>query len=237
MDEENTVFLHIFMAEVTTVVVALVSFRRKSRAKNMPKKPHGGSRPGRGPNRNNGRKVAGKGLQLCYFLNNSAFNKETGGRSPAFSETGFERRFCMPRAVYSREQAGVLKVGDSFKKGRDCAGNPSATKDQKMAGALRQLSLGISADGLVQMLRTSESLLSECRQKFGAAVCCRFEIKYLRRLTADGARNIVKRHYKLDFPGALGSLDCTGWTLHREPLSKQCLTIEKPGSPEYRLES
>lgn len=149
MVEENMVPLHKFLAVVTTVVVALSSIRRKLQAKRMPKKPHGGSRPGRAPNRNIGRVAAGKRLHLCYFLDNSAFNEETGGRGPAFSVAEFECRFRMPRAVYNRMRAGVLKVEDFVKEGKDCVENSSAEIDQKMAGALRQLSLDVSADGLV----------------------------------------------------------------------------------------
>lgn len=54
-----------FMAAFTTVVVALVSIRSNLRAKRVPKKIHGRSRPGQVPNGNIDRVAAGKTLQLC----------------------------------------------------------------------------------------------------------------------------------------------------------------------------
>lgn len=106
-----------------------------------------------------------------------------------------------------------------------------------MAGTLRRVSLGIRADGLADMLGISESLFWEGRRKLISAVCCRFEEKYLRRPLADNARNIMERNSKLGFSGALGLLDCSGWELHRGPVSEQRLTIGRSGSPEYHLES
>lgn len=47
----------------------------------------------------------------------------------------------------------------------------------------------------------------------------------------------MKMYSKLFFPGDLGRLDCSGWELHRAPISEHRCTIKKSGIPQYRLES
>lgn len=40
----------------------------------------------------------------------------------------------------------------------------------------------------------------------------------------------------MGLPGALGSLDCAGWKLHKDAVADQRRTIEKSEVPEIRLE-
>jgi hypothetical protein len=53
--------------------------------------------------------------------------------------------------VYEVVRARVLNVDGYFGESIDALGTPCATSDQKITAAMRQLSLGIAADGIVSM--------------------------------------------------------------------------------------
>ncbi|MEM6831778.1 MAG: hypothetical protein AAF551_14805 [Bacteroidota bacterium] len=106
-----------------------------------------------------------------------------------------------------------------------------------MVGALHQLSLGIGADAVAEYVRLKESTLHKCRKKFVRAVVKCFSDEYLRRPNLRDMEKIMKRHSKLGFPGALGSLDCSGWQLCKGLVAEQRQNIGKSGKPELRLES
>lgn len=106
-----------------------------------------------------------------------------------------------------------------------------------MAGALRQLSFGIYADGLVEYLRLSMSLLSKCRKLIVKAVLKRFQTQYQQRPTADDLRQIMDRHANMGFPGALRFLDCSGWKLSCFSVGKKRRTVRKAKTAEFYLES
>lgn len=59
--------------------------------------------------------------------------------------------------MYSRVHDGVMEIDKYFWKGKDCVGNNSVTKHKKMVAALRQLSLGIYSEPLMEFTRLSES--------------------------------------------------------------------------------
>lgn len=189
--------------------------RRLTRAKNkndqaQKKRKHGGSVTGRAPNCKIGREAAGKRLKQCYFHNAIEINEDAGQRGSLFTEAEFERRFRLPRNVYERVRKGVLEVDPFFREGRDCVGYASSTTDQKIVAAMRQMSLGVPVDGLVEIMRISESLILESRRRFTTVIIAKFELEFLRRPLAEDARDILQRHAKLGFPGSFGSLDCSG---------------------------
>lgn len=92
-------------------------------------------------------------------------------------------------------------------------GNLFSITDQKFEVALCQLSFGVSADGLVEMLRLSESLIYESRMCFTVAFAKRFEKEYLWLTTMYYATTILARHAKLGFPKCFGLLDRSTWKL------------------------
>lgn len=56
--------------------------------------------------------------------------------------------------------------------------------------------------------------MQKCREVFVQSIVNIFEADYLRRPTEEDAKIIMERHAKLGIPGALGSLDCSGWKLN-----------------------
>lgn len=119
----------------------------------------------------------------------------------------------------------------------DCIRNLSSTTAQKVVSALHQLSSGVTADGLVDILCISESMIHECRKRFTSAVIQRFEAEYLRRPTMAGAHFILDRQAELGFPGSFVSLHCSRWKLSCVLVVERHKTIGKSGIPKYRIES
>ena len=88
---------------------------------------------------------------------------------------------------------------------------PGATTDQKITSALRQLSLGVSADAVVDYVRLKESTNSECLKRFVYAVVKALEEKWLSLPTAVELQEIESHYRTLGFHGCIGCLDCAGW--------------------------
>lgn len=72
--------------------------------------------------------------------------------------------------VYDRAMKCLMALNRVFQGGTYCVENMSSTADQKIVAALRQLYLRVSADGLVDMLRISESMIPDCRKRYNFAI-------------------------------------------------------------------
>jgi hypothetical protein len=96
-------------------------------------------------NRDIGRSHGGERLRGDYYILFVEPNPD-GGYGPTFSEQDFTRRFRISRLVYDEIKDGVLAVDDYFAQKRDALGVLGASPDQKIAAALRQLSLGAGAN-------------------------------------------------------------------------------------------
>lgn len=70
--------------------------------------------------------------------------------------------------------------------------------------ALRQLIFKVSADGLVEMRRFSDSLIEECQKRFNGSVVKSFEKEHLRLPTIDDATVTLARR------GSSASQDLSG---------------------------
>jgi hypothetical protein len=89
--------------------------------------------------------------------------------------------------VYERVREGLLDMDDGyFTERADCCGAMSASTDQKMTIALRQLCYGLPSDGPVaEYCRTNESTNNECLKWFASAVSDLFEAEWLLALSAN----------------------------------------------------
>jgi hypothetical protein len=201
---------------VVSLSAALIIRRRRRRLHNIVR---GGSRPGKAPNQNLGREAAGRQLHFDYFAGMNEVRPD-GGIGPVFGEADFERRFRMPFAVYEELKKGVLQIDNYFSQRRDAIGAQGATTDQKLCSALRQLSLGVAADAVVEYIRLSESTNSECLKRFCRAVRMKFKAEYLRPPLHEEIVDIEGRYAELGFPGCLGCLDCASWYWDNCPVAQ-----------------
>jgi hypothetical protein len=112
------------------------------------------------------------------------------------SSTGFFQRVfreTFPDAQGDIEKliAGVLSADAGyFTQKLDAVGVRGASTDQKLTAALRQLSLGVGADAVVEYVRLSESAISECLKRFCAGVVSEFKREYPRNPNTDELRGI-----------------------------------------------
>jgi Plant transposon protein len=111
-----------------------------------------------------------------------------------------------------------------------------ASTDQKITAALRQLSLGVGADAVVEYVRLSESTISECLKRFCAGVVSEFKREYLRNPNTDELRRIENEYAALGFPGCAGCVDCASWEWDCCPTAWQGNYKGKDRKPTCRLE-
>jgi Plant transposon protein len=201
---------------VVSLSAVLIIRRRRRRLHNIVRR---GFRPGKAPNQNLGREAAGRQLHFDYFAGMNKVRPD-GGIGPVFGEADFERRFRMPFAVYEELKKGVLQIDNYFSQRRDAIGAQGATTDQKLCSALRQLSLGVAADAVVEYVRLSESTNSECLKRFCRAVKMKFKAEYLRPPLEAEIVDIEGRYAELGFPGCLGCLDCASWYWNNCPVAQ-----------------
>jgi hypothetical protein len=170
---------------------------------------HGGSRPGKRPNRDLGRAEAARRLHVDYILPAHEQNPY-GGVGPTFTDAEFERRLRINRRVYARVKFGVLECDSSFEQRRDAVGKLGASTDQKLRIALRLLGTGIGADSVVEVSRLSESTPANCLKNFSRAVVKQFGSKYLRLPSTTDLSLVEATYCKLGLPGCIGAVDCAG---------------------------
>jgi hypothetical protein len=197
-------------------------------AKNRTRKTHGGSRQGRATNRDIGRTSASIRLDSDYFCRD--------GGLPVFTGEMFERRHRMPRLVYEIIREGMLPEDSYFEQKFDAAGAAGASTDQQVTAAMRQLSLGIGADAIVEYVKISESTAAESLKRFCRAVVSKFKAEFLNQPTEEDLRRVEKTYASLGFPGCIGCLDCASWELDKCPVAWQGNHKGKDKKPSCRME-
>lgn len=105
----------------------------------------------------------------------------------------------MPRTVYKLVRSGHIKTDRFFIVGNNCTEHLFPTTDLKLVAAFRQHCLGVSVDGLVEMLQLSESLILKYRKRVAVDVVERFEKEYLRRPTIHDETFILARLVKIRY--------------------------------------
>jgi hypothetical protein len=139
-------FVGVALFEVAAV--AAMSRKRK-RAK-----VHGGSKPGKRPNRNIGRQAGARRIDRDYLCRRN----EHAVLSACFTDADVERRYRVPRDVYERIRDKLFLWDDKYFVERvDCCGVRGASTDQKLWAAMRQLSYGVPADAVTEYDRLAES--------------------------------------------------------------------------------
>jgi Plant transposon protein len=184
--------------------------------------------PGKAPKRDLGRRQAAIDIDRDYI--------GRLGTSPVFSNSEFERRYRMPRCVYKEVRARVLETDNYFHDKSDALGRPGVSTDVKITAALRQLSLGVGSDGVVEYCRVSESTASESLKRFCAAVPTALGHVYLRNPTAQELERIEAECAALGFPGCIGCVDCESWEWDNCPIAWQGNHRGKGKKAECRMD-
>jgi hypothetical protein len=141
--DEGICSLHLYNVATLVIIAGAILKRKRARPKRC------GSRPGKAPNRDLGRRQAAIDIDRYHFGRH--------GASTVYSTSEFERRYRMPRCVYEEIRTRILDTDNCFQEKKDALGMPGLSTDIKITAALRQLSLGVGADGVVEYCRVSES--------------------------------------------------------------------------------
>jgi Plant transposon protein len=220
--------------EVLTVQIlaaaSVICFKLIMRRRARTRRGHGGSRFGKLPNRDIGREQAAARLDQDYFA------RSGGAREPSFNHLEFERRFRMPRDVYETIRAGVMEYDTCFVQKPDVTGLNGASTDQKIVAALRQMSLGVGGDAVVEYVKLSESTCNEALHRFAAATVAAFKPDYLRLPNMDELREIEDQYRSLGFPGCIGCVDVASWEWDCCPVSWHGQHKGKDKKPCCRME-
>ncbi|CDF36381.1 unnamed protein product [Chondrus crispus] len=142
----------------------------------------------------------------------------------------------MSRAVYEEVRDAVLQADDYFVQSRDATGRLGATLDQKIMSALRQLTCGISADAVTEIVGLMESSNAVCLKRFCEAIVDTYDAEWLRSPDEHEIQEIEAAYKTLGFPGCLDCLDCASWEWDKCPVGWQGMYKGKDKKPVCRME-
>lgn len=102
--------------------------------------------------------------------------------------------------------------------------------------ALRQLSLGISADAVTEIVGLMESTNAICLKRFCRAIVYRFERDWLCLPSAEALHKIESQYKDLGFPGCMGCVDFASWEWDKCSAGWQGQYKGKEKKPVCRME-
>lgn len=161
---------------------------------------HGGSRPGKDPNRPRDFEGAYHRLVEHYFK-----------PDPLYPESIFRRRFRMSRHLFLRIARDVEQADHYFVQKADALGKMGRHPLLKITGALRMLAYGCAANCNDEYLQISETTSMASLDHFCDTIVEVYANEYLRRPNVEDLKRLLKIGEKRGFPGMLGSLDCMHW--------------------------
>jgi hypothetical protein len=161
---------------------------------------HGGSHPGKQPNRPRDFEGSYNKLMQHYF-----------SAQPLYNEEIFRRRFRMGKPLFMKIAEAVQDFDEYFTLRRDALGKSGIRPLVKITAALRMLAYGGAADCNDKYLQLSESTSLQCMDKFCNAIVAIYSAEYLRHPTTADLEQLLTDGAKRGFPGMLGSLDCMHW--------------------------
>jgi hypothetical protein len=162
---------------------------------------HGGSKPGKRPNRPRDFEGSYQRLHNQYFSAN-----------PLYDDEIFRRRFRMARPLFLKIVEAVEQHDNYFQQRPDACGKMGLRPILKITAALRMLAYGGAADCNDEYLQLSETTSLQSMDRFCNAIVAIYSSEYLRHPTVSDLERLLTIGAKRGFPGMLGSLDCMHWT-------------------------
>jgi hypothetical protein len=186
---------------------------------------HGGSDPGKAPNK-----------ERDFARANNQFYKDYFSEEPLQTEAVFRRRYRMYRSVFLYIHDAVLAYNPWFETRQDATGKWGASSYLKVASAVRKLAYGSSHELWGEMFHLSESTSHNAHQYFCEAVVHLFKDSVIRLPNLEECDQISMDNAARGFPGCLGSIDCQHWYWAMCPTAHQGHYLGKPGKPTVVLE-
>ena len=137
---------------------------------------------------------------------------------PLYTYAHFCRRFRVSQPIFDRI-FGACVEHPYFDHRCNAAGRWGIHPLVKVTAVFRQFAYGSSADELDEHYQISDTTLDEAKEIFCDVVIAKFEDTYLPRMSPSLARDVIRKHEEIGWPGLLGSLDCSHWEWTRCPKS------------------
>jgi hypothetical protein len=187
---------------------------------------HGGSKPGKSPNR---RRDFGRTNKLFY----EDFFSET----PHYSEAEFRSRYRMYRSVFIAIHDAVVEFDPWFRNRKDATNKWGASSYIKVAAAIRKLAYGTANPVWGELYKLSTTLVHYCVDRFITAIVTVMQDSVIRAPTLEECLHMSRENGERGFPGCLGSIDCQHWYWGMCPNAHHGHYIGKPGKPTVVLEA
>lgn len=124
----------------------------------------------------------------------------------------------MSSRLFERIMNDIVVPDEDLKQKRDAAKKLGFSTRAKVIAALRQLAYGYAADCVDGLLEMSETSALLWFKKLCLAIIKLYKEEYMRTPNEADVERLLEENKKGDFPGILGSIDCTHWVW------KNCLT-------------
>ena len=175
------------------------------------RKQHGGSKHGRSKAKPRDFPGAYARVVGDYFM----------GPASKYNEKDFERRFRVPRAVFSRVHDKVMGQYPFVGPLKDAVGKPGIYPLVKLVACFRYVAYGDAFDSLDEYLQMSEDSVREATKLFTKLMVQNFP-EYLNRCPSEPEKSrLFEKNATRGFPGLLASWDCKHFVWHNCPMRWQ----------------
>lgn len=179
-------------------VFQFVKMEQEEDEDEMERRPWGGSRDGRSPNKDRDFQGAYEKVVRDYF----------NGRDSLYDENDFERRFRVSRSIFTRVHDALMGK-DPFIRKMDATKKLGIYPLVKLVGCFRYIGYGDAYDRLDEYLQISESSMNVFCKQFNSLMIKEFGPQYLNRCPTKEERQILATIMeRKGFPGAICSWDC-----------------------------
>ncbi|XP_022041874.1 uncharacterized protein LOC110944522 [Helianthus annuus] len=138
--------------------------------------------------------------------------------TPLYDDGQFKRMFRMSRRLFVKISDDLAGESLFFTQRVSASRKVGFSGLQKCTAAIRQLAYDTSSDAWDEYLRMSSRTCRESLENFCESVISLYGRRYLRMPTAADVPFLYEAHQRIhEFPGMLGSLDCTQWEWAASP--------------------
>ncbi|GJU77909.1 ALP1-like protein [Tanacetum coccineum] len=131
---------------------------------------------------------------------------------PQYEEATFRERFTISRRLFTKIVREVTDAYHFFQEIYDCRGQRRISALMKCTTAIRQLAYGCVPDSLDEYLQMGATTARKCLENFCEVIMNLYGEEFLRKPTYIDIEKLYAYHNKKhEFPGMLGSIDCTDW--------------------------
>jgi hypothetical protein len=187
---------------------------------------HGGSKPGKKPNR-----------PRDFSSMNKRFYDDFFSETPLYSEEEFRSRYRMYRSVYLKVHDAVLAYDPWFALRQDATKKWGASSYIKVAAAIRKLAYGTANVVWGEIYQLSGALVWQSVDHFITAIVAVMKDTVISPPTLQDCIRLSEENGARGFPGCLGSIDCQHWYWAMCPSAHHGHYLGKPGKPTVVLEA